>query len=182
MKKLLFVMSVLLLTCSAQSYAQRGGQRGDAPRSAEEIIAFQWERAASAAKLTKEQTEALADTYKAYRGELQELMPQMFRDEESKKKVEPTDEEVKANTLKQFSDERKRIDIQERYFNEFCKTLTPRQASLIINQRGGMPSSFGGPGGPRGGGQGGYGGPRGGSSIGGPRGGMNTGEMLRGNF
>ncbi|MBQ1865567.1 MAG: hypothetical protein II151_01440 [Bacteroidales bacterium] len=135
MKKLVFTLVVLLMTCSAPIFAQSGRQRGTAPRSAEDMVESQWQRIASEAMLSSEQTKNLADTYKAYRNELRELMPQR---NDSAQNAKPSDEEIKANTLKSFSNERKRIDIQEKYFKEFCKTLTPRQASLIINQRGGM--------------------------------------------
>lgn len=135
MKKLVFTLVVLLMTCSAPIFAQSGRQRGTAPRSAEDMVESQWQRIASEAMLSSEQTKNLADTYKAYRNELRELMPQR---NDSAQNAKPSDDEIKENTLKSFSNERKRIDIQEKYFKEFCKTLTPRQASLIINQRGGM--------------------------------------------
>ena len=144
MKKVLFTLVALLMICSAPIFAQGGRQRGQAPQSAEEMVESQWQRIASSAKLSSDQTKKLADTYKAYRNELRELMPQR-RDEGQGQKAELSDNEVKANTLKSFSDERKRIDIQEKYFNEFCKTLTPRQASMIINQRGGMQGNVGAP-------------------------------------
>ena len=142
MKKLVFTLVVLLMTCSAPIFAQSGRQRGTTPRSAEDMVESQWQRIASEAMLSSEQTKNLADTYKAYRNELRELMPQR---NDSAQNAKPSDEEIKANTLKSFSNERKRIDIQEKYFNEFCKTLTPRQAGMIINQRGGMQGGGGAP-------------------------------------
>lgn len=48
-------------------------------------------------------------------------------------KKEMTEAEVTQNMKQKFANQRKRIDIQEKYFEKFSKELNPRQAKYLVN-------------------------------------------------
>lgn len=135
---------VMMLAAGMQAFAQNNTKRADkADRpTKEEIMKKRWQALAGRMMLTDKQTEQLEDTYCDYIKDLAQLKAEKRSDrKEAKKdmaekkekgKWRPTDEQVAEMTMSGFDMQRKRIDIKEKYFKEFSKVLSARQANYLL--------------------------------------------------
>lgn len=187
MKKSIIVMAMALL-CVGQMQAQREQRSAeDRQKMAAEMAKNQAERLAKDFDLKDDAKSAFVEKYTQYQYEMFANMVQQRpnRDQaqqgERKKTSEMTDEEV-AQQIKEYFDrqekqietQQKRLAIQKKYYEEFSKTLTPKQLIKIFGQQ--RPQGQRDGQGQRGQGQGqrgGFGGQRGG--FGGPGGGFGGG-------
>lgn len=148
MKELKVLAMVIMLAAGMQAAAQNDTTRtGKAGKpSKEEMMKKRWHALAGRMMLTDKQTEELEGTYCDYMKELAQLKADKRGDRkeakagmDGKKKGECqiSDEQVAEMTVKGFDMQRKRIDIKEKYFKEFSKVLSARQANYLL-KHGGM--------------------------------------------
>lgn len=86
------------------------------------------------------------DVYKKYMKELDGVRKEYAADLKVRGKVEkdkegtgfkmktPTDEEVDKMMRDRFKQSRKMLDIREKYYDEFCKFLSPKQVEKVYNK------------------------------------------------
>lgn len=135
---------MMMLTAGMQAFAQTDTQRAgktDRPTK-EEMVKKRWQTLAGRMMLTDKQTEQLEDTYCDYIKDLAQLKAEKRSDrKEARKdmtgkkengKWQPSDEQVAEMTINNFDMQRKRIDIKEKYFKEFSKVLSARQANYLL--------------------------------------------------
>lgn len=154
MKNLKLAVAALLLSVSATMMA---ADRGEMNRpSQEERIGQQWRQIAAKLMLSDAQTEKLASTYADFCKEMKVLRPQHMRGNgmqkdslSAKKKLgkrsmkrglqqreQLSDAQIAKLTKQRMANQRRKIDIQEKYFDKFNKVLTARQSAYLINHVG----------------------------------------------
>lgn len=147
MKEFKVLAMVIMLAAGMQAAAQNNTTRSDKDGrpSKEEIMKKRWHALAGRMMLTDKQTEELEDTYCDYMNELAQLnadkrsdRKEVMADEAGKKedRLQMSDEQVAEMTVKGFDIQRKRIDIKEKYFKEFSKVLSARQANYLLKNAG----------------------------------------------
>ncbi len=186
-KAILFV--ALAIVCVGQMKAQ-GQSPEERQRAAAEMVKTQAERLAKDFDLKDNAKTAFIEKYTQYQTELFATMnqqrpnAQQGQQGERRRTSDMTDEEVTkqiqeafARQATQIEQQQKRLEIQKKYYEEFSKTLAPKQLIRIFGQQrpqgqnGQNGQGQRGQGGQRGfGGGGGFGGPGGG--FGGPGGGF----------
>mgnify|MGYP000488282141 CR=1 FL=1 len=145
MSRIKVLVMALVLAAGMQAYAQDNTNkagRADRP-SKEEMVKSRWHALAGRMMLTDKQTQQLESTYCDYINELSKLKEEKRSDMKEVKDDEPdkkgdrrkvlSDEQVAEMTVKSFDIQRKRIDIKEKYFKEFCKVLSARQANYLLD-------------------------------------------------
>lgn len=146
MSRIKVLAMALALTAGMQAYAQDStnkADRADKP-SREEMVKNRWQALAGKMMLTDKQAQQMESTYCEYMNELSKLKEEKRGDMQEVKGDEPdnkgnrkqalSDEQVAEMTLKGFDTQRKRIDIKEKYFKEFRKVLSARQANYLLDQ------------------------------------------------
>lgn len=146
MSRIKVLVMALVLTAGMQAYAQDNtnkADRADRP-SREEMVKNRWHTLAGHLMLTDKQAQHMESTYCDYINELSKLKEEKRSDMKEVKGDEPdkkaskrqalSDEQVAEMTVKGFDTQRKRIDIKEKYFKEFCKVLSARQANYLLDQ------------------------------------------------
>jgi hypothetical protein len=75
------------------------------------------------------------DVYKAYLSELKQSFDLKKSAEQNNKEL--SDADIDNNVKNGFAKSRKAIDVREKYYSEFRKFLTPKQARTALNMRDG---------------------------------------------
>lgn len=147
MKEFKVLAMVIMLAAGMQAAAQNNTTRSDKDGrpSKEEIMKKKWHALAGRMMLTDKQTEQLEGTYCDYMNELAQLnadkrsdRKEVMADVDGKEngRLQMSDEQVAEMTVKGFDIQRKRIDIKEKYFKEFSKVLSARQANYLLKNAG----------------------------------------------
>lgn len=147
MKEFKVLAMVIMLAAGIQAAAQNDTTRSDKDGrlSKEEIMKKRWHALAGRMMLTDKQTEQLEGTYCDYMNELAQLKADKRSDRKEAKadvdgkekgKLQMSDEQVAEMTVNGFDIQRKRIDIKEKYFKEFSKVLSARQANYLLKNAG----------------------------------------------
>uniref|UniRef100_A0AB33J8P0 Periplasmic heavy metal sensor n=1 Tax=Prevotella sp. GTC17260 TaxID=3236796 RepID=A0AB33J8P0_9BACT len=154
MKNFKMLVAALLLSVSATAMAADKSEM-DRP-SQKQRIGLKWKQVAARLMLSDEQTEKLASTYADFCKEMRALSLQRMGENGGKKeslngrkvlgkramkrgfqaKGRLTDTQIAKLTKQRLENQRRRIDIQEKYFDKFSKVLTARQAAYLINHAG----------------------------------------------
>ena len=141
---------MLMLSASTMVMAQQESRENNRQRpTQEQMVEMQWQRVAKQLMLSDAQTAKVKPIYEAYMKEMKETFPAHKAEgrlgnprptEAGNQKPEApkqmTDAEVSSMVKQQFAAERKRIDVQEKYFDKFCKELNPRQAQFLLKSVG----------------------------------------------
>ncbi len=145
MKSIKLFIAMLMLSASTMVMAQQEPRENNRQRpTQEQMVEMQWQRVAKQLMLSDAQTAKVKPIYEAYMKEMKETFPAhkaegRFGNPRPTKPEAPkqmTDAEVSTMVKNQFAAERKRLDIQEKYFDKFCKELNPRQAQFLLNSVG----------------------------------------------
>ncbi|MCQ2243742.1 MAG: hypothetical protein MJZ32_05735 [Bacteroidaceae bacterium] len=147
MKSIKLFIAMLMLSASTMVMAQQEPKENGRKRpTQEQMVDMQWQRVAKKLMLSDAQSAKVKPIYEAYMKEMKETFPAEGRlgnprpTEAGKQKPEApkqmTDAEVSAKVKQQFAAERKRLDVQEKYFDKFCKELNPRQAQFLLKSVG----------------------------------------------
>lgn len=145
MKTLRLFLSMLMISASTMVMAQEqnGGKQ---KRSPEQRMEMMWRGVSQKLMLSDAQSEKVKPMFLAYVKEMKEVAPkhggmhgkQDQADRSEKKDIKtPTEADIKAEMKQQFANERKQLDIQEKYFDKFAKELNARQAKFLV-QAGSM--------------------------------------------
>lgn len=134
---------MLMISASTVVMAQQQPRENNGQRpSKEQVVEMTWQRVAKQLMLSDAQTAKVKPIYMDFLKEMNETMPAHRVPTENAGKQKPegpkqlSDAEVKEQQKQQFATARKRIDIQEKYFDKLCKELNPRQAQYIIKSVG----------------------------------------------
>lgn len=135
MKKYLFLMLVAftmmgnLTTATAQTPMGGNKQR----LSAEQIIQKRTAQMAQTLMLDDETTNKFAPIYSQYLKDRMDCMKNTNRVKGQKRNManNMTDEEAENMIKNKFAQSRKLLDIQEKYYNQFRRILTPKQILKI---------------------------------------------------
>ena len=182
MKKFLIIILTLALTATiSHAQQQREGQRPNREKMAQ----MQVKRIAKALALDNATAEVFEKTFIAYKDECNKVKEKYpvrrnradadnatIGKKREPKEALPTDEEVEQQILNGFARDRELLNIKEKFYKEFRKTLTPQQIQKMYQMEN-MPRQR-----PQNGNMPGYGGRPGGFPGGQMSGGMNSsGEM-----
>ncbi|MDR1985156.1 MAG: hypothetical protein LBQ28_10115 [Prevotellaceae bacterium] len=136
MKKLLiFVLGTsLCFSAVAQQKVVKDRQLGNNEKlGKEEIIEKKCKKTADKLMLDDAAVAKFTPVYKAYLNEISENI----RFKHSHNDDKTSDSEVDKAVQDNFAKARKTVDIREKYYNEFRKFLTAKQAKMAINVRDG---------------------------------------------
>lgn len=128
--KAMYLMMVALLSAGVTLHAQdANNEKVEKKRmTQEERLDRQAKQLSERLMLDDKTTARFEKVYKDYQNDLNGLV------KKSQKKAE-TDEEIEAAMKENWQLSKKRADIQEKYFNEFRKFLTVKQAQIVLNGR-----------------------------------------------
>lgn len=133
MKTLKLFLAMLMISASTMVMAQ---EQNDAKQkhSPEQRMEMMWRGVAQKLMLSDAQSEKVKPIFLAYVKEMREVAPKHGRMDGDGKQTakEQTEADVKAEMKQQFANERKQLDIQEKYFEKFAKELNARQAKFLI--------------------------------------------------
>lgn len=132
MKKNVMVLAVMLLGAVSMN-AQEKKEEGKKVFNQEEMLKMQSERMANRMMLDDADAAKFTDLYQKYQKELNGLREK--KHDEVTKVL--TDAEIEARMKAKWDRQRKMVDVQEKYFKEFRKFLTVKQAQQVLNQRQG---------------------------------------------
>lgn len=145
MKTLRLFLSMLMISASTMVMAQEQNN-GKQKHSPEQRMEMMWRGMSQKLMLSDAQSEKVKPMFLAYMKEMKEVAPkrggmhgkQDQADLREKKDIKtPTETDIKAEMKQQFANERKQLDIQEKYFDKFAKELNARQAKFLV-QAGSM--------------------------------------------
>ncbi|MDR1349110.1 MAG: hypothetical protein LBJ63_11920 [Prevotellaceae bacterium] len=131
MKKLLILLLSAILCVSAdaqQKFEKKRHFKNNEKPGKEEIIEKKCKKAADKLMLDDVTAVKFAPVYKAYLNELSENVG--FR--KLNKDGETNDSDIDENVRDSFAKARKTVDIREKYYNEFRKFLTAKQAKTVM--------------------------------------------------
>lgn len=131
MKILRMFIAMLMISASTVMMAQPQGRQHQQPTQ-EQMQEMMWKRVSAKLMLSDAQTEKVKPIYLAYLAELQEIAPKRGQMVGQQKPKEKTEADIKAEMKQKFANERKKLDIQERYFDKFSKELNARQAQYLV--------------------------------------------------
>ena len=129
MKTRLFFLAAAFVTVITANAQKNGNARQMRERPSAEQMAEQRAKKMSETLLLDDKTsEKFIPLYKQYIAELQAIRPErrMMRDGNSPKQ-EMTEEQIAERIKEGFANERKTIDIKEKYYKDFSKILNQRQ-------------------------------------------------------
>ncbi len=145
MKTIKLFLAMLMLSAGTIVMAQPQND-GKHKRNPEQMLEMMWRGVSQKLMLSDAQSEKVKPMYLAYVKEMREAAPkhgrmhdqkdQMDRSEKKGMKA-PTEADIKAEMKQMFANERKQLDIQEKYFDKFAKELNARQAKFLV-QAGSM--------------------------------------------
>ena len=169
MKATKLIIATILMSLGISVSAQNQPQTECAnPEKKECRMKDKWQKMSEKLMLTDAQKAAIEPIYKEYCNELAALAPKCEMKDCDKKdakkeecnkdckncdkkecvkkggkreKPELTDAQINEQTLKMFDTERKRIDINEKYYKKFSETLSARQARALLDS--GKPQMMG---------------------------------------
>lgn len=145
MKTIKLFLAMLMLSAGTIVMAQPQDD-GKHKRNPEQMLEMMWRGVSQKLMLSDAQSEKVKPMYLAYVKEMREAAPKHGRmhgqmdqmDRSEKKDIKaPTESDLKAEMKQMFANERKQLDIQEKYFDKFVKELNARQAKFLV-QAGSM--------------------------------------------
>lgn len=125
MRRILFCITILMLTLGTVSAQQPNGQNG------KERIEQQTRTYITAFSLNEEQAQRFGTLYKAYNKQMRAIHDQ-YRHERTAERSTLTDEQIEQRILDNFAQSRAILDAREQYYKEFRKILTPTQINRIF--------------------------------------------------
>ncbi|MDR1553904.1 MAG: hypothetical protein LBS69_10675 [Prevotellaceae bacterium] len=134
MKKLLILLlsAVLCFSASAQQKVTKNRQFKDGEKpNKEEIVEKKCKRMADKLMLDDAAAAKFMPVYKNYLNELSENLDFKKLNKDS----EPNDSDIDKAVQDKFAKSRKIVDVREKYYNEFRKFLTAKQAKTVIKTR-----------------------------------------------
>lgn len=85
-------------------------------------------------ELTPEESQKFWPVYNQYQAEIDAHRKEGRKNKRQAMKIEnPTEAELDEISAKRFAHERERIDIEEKYYNEFKKVLPPRKIAIYYS-------------------------------------------------
>ncbi|MGL4851473.1 MAG: hypothetical protein ACRC3Z_02295 [Phocaeicola sp.] len=146
MKKICILATALLFVSQFSLSAQTPEIPAKKTITPEEREVKMTERVAQQLLLSDADAAKFTPLYKKYMEEMRALhparkspkSPENVTDGIKEEKVAPTDAEIKKATKERFAQQRKMIDLQEKYYNEFSKFLTAKQVEKIMQPKGRM--------------------------------------------
>lgn len=145
MKKICILATALLFASQFTLMAQVPATAGVPAKrvmNPEQREARMTERMTQQLLLSDADAAKFAPLYKKYMEEMRALRPERpevkkTEDATAKaEKVAPTDAELKKAAKERFARQRKMIDLQEKYYNEFSKFLTAKQVEKVMHPAG----------------------------------------------
>lgn len=138
----MMVMAVLMGTqvMNAQNKDEQGKRHGRKRMTMEQMVDMQANKIIGELGLDDKASAKFMDVYKKYMTELNDLrkeyMPKKPEviEKEQKAPFKPTDAEVDKMMRDRFTMSRKMLDIREKYYDEFRKFLSPKQAQKVYEQ------------------------------------------------
>ncbi|MCF0208150.1 MAG: hypothetical protein HUK07_01760 [Bacteroidaceae bacterium] len=137
------LLATLMLSASSITMAQKPSEDNHKRpmMTPEQRKEMRWQAASKKLMLSDKQNEKVKVLFAEYTDELDALCPakNKMRDNNNLQPRKPeapkqlTEAEVKENMKQQFANQRKLVDIQEKYFDKFCKELNAHQAKYLID-------------------------------------------------
>lgn len=139
----MMVVAVLMGTQVMNAQNEQGkndGKRGRKRMTMEQMVNMQANKIIGELGLSDKDSAKFMDVYKKYMTEMNDLrkkdMPKKpdMKSGEKQAPSMPTDAEVDKMMRDKFAMGRKMLDIREKYYDEFRKFLTPKQAQKVFEQ------------------------------------------------
>ena len=138
----MMVVAVLMGTqvMNAQDSKEQVERRGRKRMTIEQMVNMQANKIIGDLGLDDKTSAKFMDVYKKYMTEMNDLrkeyMPKRpdVKPEAGKARQKPTDAEVDKMMRDRFKQSRKMLDIREKYYDEFCKFLSPKQVEKVYNK------------------------------------------------
>lgn len=132
MKKGFMLLMIAVLSVNVSLFAQDNNKRRNDKPTKEQRVEMQVKRMSSNLMLNDAQSAKFAVEYKKYLDDMAALrMPRPEKKDSLKKSL--TDAEQIKMMKDRFANQHKMINLKEKYYNEFCKFLTPAQAQKAIS-------------------------------------------------
>ena len=125
MRRILFFITILMLTLGTVSAQQPNGQNG------KERIEQQTRTYITAFSLDEVQAQQFTALYREYCKKMRAIHDQ-YRHERTAEGTTLTDEEIEQRILDNFAQSRAILDVREEYYKSFRKILTPTQINRIF--------------------------------------------------
>lgn len=150
--KYFFVLMVAVLmgtqVMNAQDAQGKEQKHGRKRMTMEQVAGMQAAKIVGDLGLDDKTAMKFTEVYMKYMKELDDVRKEFAPDFRMRGKVEkgkdgadvkmkmqaPTDEEVDKMMRDRFKQSRKMLDIREKYYNEFCKFLSPKQVQKVYDQ------------------------------------------------
>lgn len=129
------MMSIALMAQNPQSRQNNQNPQGKRPNP-EQMEQMQCKRIIEELALDNRTADIFVKVYKEYKAELRVVREQFkpVRPNREAGETRLSDEQVEANILAGFAQSRAIVDVREKYYSEFRKTLSPQQIEKIFNE------------------------------------------------
>lgn len=132
-------VAVLMVSASTMVMAQKQGSDNgkQAMPNEQQCMEMKWKKVSERLMLSDKQTDKVKTLYMDYLKEMKAQRPEKpaksVKGEKAAQGKQMSEADVKSNMKAKFARERKRIDIQEKYFEKFSKELNAHQAKYLLD-------------------------------------------------